>query len=407
MRNDLVSGREKTRTPWQIRAVGYALMGVVGLGVCELSAYLYLRMFAGYDGRHLMRYQFDDYKNIRLTPGYRDTRGVVHNGQGFRRSTDTARIKAAGVYRIFVMGGSTAYGLESMSRHGRRDYSVIRNDETIDHYLEQDLRRRLGHDRIEVINAAITSHYSHHHLIYLNQSILKYAPDMVVFIDGFNDYYAYQSDFDQFRDYAYQERAHRMMAYTDVGAWLSYSGWWLFRKSHMVHLAARTLQPFWLQWRNVGKTRSRIDIDRALRELRVNAESNFVKMIERSALILRHEKVVPVFTLQPELVLEQRKVLSRMERQLYEELGTEWQENFVEFKNRARPIVTEYARRAAEATGGLFFDLTDIFGGVEEDVYTDYCHLTPVGNKRLAEYLGERLLPVVRKTIAAGQSTQR
>ena len=53
-----------------------------------------------------MSYQFDDYKNIRLTPGYRNTRGVFHNRQGFRRSTDTARIKPAGVYRIFLMGGS-------------------------------------------------------------------------------------------------------------------------------------------------------------------------------------------------------------------------------------------------------------------------------------------------------------
>jgi hypothetical protein len=90
-------------------------------------------------------------------------------------------------------------------------------------------------------------------------------------------------------------------------------------------------------------------------------------------------------------------VLTAFERQIYRELDTEWQENFVEFKNRARPVVTEYARRAAEGSGALFFDLTDVFGGMEDDVYTDYCHLTPMGNKRLAEYLGEKLLPVVTK----------
>jgi len=406
MRHDLVSRRETMRTRWSVRAVGYVLVGLVAVGALELSAYLYLRVFTGYDGRHLMRYEFDDYKNIRLTPGYRNARGVAHNRQGFRRITDTSTVKAPGAYRIFVMGGSTAYGLESMSRYGQRQYSVIRNDETIDYFLEQDLRRRLGHDRVEVINAAVTSHFSHHHLIYLNQTILKYSPDMVVFIDGFNDYYAYQPGYDQFRDYAYQERAHRMMAYTDVGAWLSYSGWWLFRKSHMVHVTGRTLQPLWHQVRAVGKDRNRIDMDSALRELRINAEANFVKMIERSALILRHENVVPVFTLQPELVFRQQKVLSPLERQIYDELDTEWQENFVEFKNRARPIVADYARRAAEASGGLFADLTDIFGGVAEDVYTDYCHLTPMGNKRLAEYLGARLLPTVRKTIAARETSR-
>jgi lysophospholipase L1-like esterase len=381
-------------------------MGFLCLGVFELSAYLYLRIFTGYDGQHLMSYQFDDYKNIQLTPGYSNARGVFHNSQGFRRSTETSTIKPDGVYRIFLMGGSTAYGLQSMSGYGQQKYSVIRNDQTIDYYLERYFRERLGREGVEVINAAITSHYSHHHLIYLNQVILKYSPDMVVFIDGFNDYYEYQRGFDQFRDYAYRERVHQMLEAPSVEAWFSYSGWWLFRKSHMVHLAGRTLQPLWLRLRKMGKVRARIDVDQALRELRVNAEANFVKMIERTALILRRDNVVPVFTLQPELVFQQSKVLSPLERKIYHELDTEWQENYVEFKNRARPVVTEYARSAAEGSGALFFDLTDIFGGMADDVYTDYCHLTPMGNRRLAEYLGEKLLPLVGKQVHAGQRDQ-
>jgi lysophospholipase L1-like esterase len=67
--------------------------------------------------------------------------------------------------------------------------------------------------------------------------------------------------------------------------------------------------------------------------------------------------------------------------------------------------VTEYARGAAEGSGAPFFDLTDVFGGMEDDVYTDYTHLTPMGNKRLAEYLGEKLLPVVGKPLRAGKRT--
>ena len=398
MRNDVPESKKK-RLDWKVKLVGYVFMAVLCLGVLELASYLYLRHFLGYDGHHLMSYQFDDYKNIRLTPGYRNTRGVFHNLQGFRRSTDTARIKPAGVYRIFLMGGSAAYGLQSLSRYGQQKYSVIRNDETIDHYLERYLNEHLGVDRVEVINAAITSHYSHHHLIYLNQAILKYSPDMVVFFDGFNDYYAYQHGFDQFRDYAYQERAHQMLDSPSGEAWLSYTGWWLFRKSHMVHLAGRTLLPVWQAVRKIGGTRNRINVDESMKDLRVNAQGNFVKMIERSALILRHEKVVPVFTLQPELVFKQQKVLSPLEQLIYRELDTEWQENFVEYKNRARPVVTEYARTAAEGSGALFFDLTDIFGGMADDVYTDYCHLTPMGNKRIGDYLGAKLLPLVADTL--------
>jgi hypothetical protein len=330
--------------------VGCVLMVITGLTALELAAYGYLRMFTGYDGEHLMSYQFDDYKNIQLTPAYRNTHGVSHNKQGFRRSAETSRVKPPGVYRIFIMGGSTAYGLQSLSRYGREKYGVIRNDQTIDYYLERYLNEKLGADRVEVINAAITSHYSHHHLIYLNQTILKYAPDMVVFVDGFNDYYAYEPGFDQFKHYAYQERAHKMLDEPSVSAWLSYTGWWLFRKSYLVHVAGRAARPLLLQVQKIGKDRAVIDVEAALAQLRVNAKGNFVKMIERSAVILRQEKVAAVFTLQPELVFRQTKRLSPLEQRIFQELDTEWQVNFVDFKNRARPIVTESATLRRQVT---------------------------------------------------------
>jgi hypothetical protein len=38
--------------------------------------------------------------------------------------------------------------------------------------------------------------------------LVKYRPDMIAFVDGFNDCFA----FDEFRDYAYRERAHLYMA---------------------------------------------------------------------------------------------------------------------------------------------------------------------------------------------------
>ena len=58
-----------------------------------------------------MMHQFDDYKNIHPTLHYQDTRGVTHNAQGFRRTEDVSATKPSGTYRVFLMGGSTAYGL--------------------------------------------------------------------------------------------------------------------------------------------------------------------------------------------------------------------------------------------------------------------------------------------------------
>jgi hypothetical protein len=385
------------RTPisGRVKVTGYLIMGILCVGMFEILSYSYLRIIEGYDGTHLMNYQFDDYKNIQLTPEYRNTKGVIHNAQGFRRDENTSREKANGTYRIFVMGGSTAYGLGALTKTGRQKYPVIKNDETIDHYLEGFLKDRISQKRVEVINAAITSHFSHHHLIYLNQTVLKYHPDMVIFIDGFNDYYPSSKDFDQFRDYPYRKWSHLYLDEPTMKAWTAYTGWWLFRKSHFVHLVGKMLHPIWLDIQQIGAQQNRIDVDEALSNLSVNADLNFGKMIERNALILRHEGVVPVFTLQPEIEFRQKKTFTEIERNIMQELADHWQENFVEFKNQARTIVHDKMVQATQKTGAFFFDLTDIFGDLEGDIYTDHCHLTPIGNKRVAEYLGERVLSII------------
>lgn len=383
---------------WKVKVTACLLVTIFSLAVLELVCYAYLRVFEGYDGRFLMNYEFDDYKNIHPSPGYTNTKGVYHNAQGFRRKDDTPKEKPDNTYRIFIMGGSTGYGLGSLSQYGQDKYGLIRNDETIDHYLEQYLKGQIPHKHVEVINAAITSHQSHHHLIYLNQTILKYHPDMVIFIDGFNDYYPYQEGFDQFRDYAYQERAHLFMAEPTADAWLGYTGWWLFRKSHFVHLAAKSARPIWLYVKRIGRThvRKQIDVELALKALKANARMNFVKMVERNSLILKHEGVVGVFTVQPEIVFEQKKTFTKMENDILGEMKAHWQENFAEYKNRARPIVIDFMKRATSPNGSNFVDLTDPFEEMSEDAYTDYCHLTPMGNRRLAEYLARNILPLIQ-----------
>ena len=394
--NDTTLALARPAVSRRVKAIGYLLMVIVSCATLEIAAYGYLRLFEGYDGTHLMNYEFDDYKNIRLTPYYQNTKGIYHNGQGFRRNQETPKAKEEGVFRVFIMGGSTAYGLGSLSKYGQEKYSVIRNDETIDHYLEQYLAGKTAYKRVEVINAAITSQMSHHHLIYLNQTILKYNPDMIIFIDGFNDYYPITNGFDQFRDYAYQERVHQYMDDPSIGAWLGYTGWWLFRKSHFVHLASKSTLPLWLWIKSVGHRQARMDVEGALANLRENARDNFLKMVERNSLILKHEGVVPVFTVQPEIEFKQSKAFTKMEQDILQEMKTHWASNFSEFKNRARPMVLEYMQQTTARAGSFFIDLTDPFGGLKDDAYTDYCHLTPMGNKRLAEYLGERVLPLIR-----------
>ena len=375
---------------------GSILVLCFSLAFLEFLSYVYLRVGEGYDGRHLMMHQFDDYKNIHPTPHYQDTRGVTHNAQGFRRVEDVPTTKPPNTYRIFLMGGSTAYGLGSLSPQGALKYPVLNNNETIDHYVEEFLSHNIPYRRVEVINAGIPSHSSHHHLIYLNQTILKYHPDMVVFLDGTNDYYPWEKGYDQFRDYPYRQWSHLYLDEPSLKAWVSYTGFWIYRKSHLVYLAGKKLRPLWGAIQNIRQQpRLELDVDDALQNLEATAETNFLRMVERNALVLLHEGIVPVFTLQPDLLFEQRKSLTAFELERLAEFTNSKPINYPEFKNRARPIVAEKLKRVTSHVGASFVDLTDIFGGIKEDAFTDDCHLTPLANKTLAEYIGHRIVPFI------------
>lgn len=380
-----------------------ALLAVGALMFCalEVGACAYLKAFRGYDGEHLMSYQFDPYKTMRLTRGFRDTRGIQHNAQGFRASEPTPREKPPGTLRVFLMGGSTAYGIGGLSAAGKRAYPLIRNDETIDHYLERSLEGAVPGWRVEVVNAAITSFQSHHHLIYLNQAILEYDPDLIVFLDGFNDYYPIQPGFDQFRDYAYQQRAAVFMGEPTLRAWASYTAWWLVRKSAFFHMAGHAGRNLW-HLLTAERGENTIDVDRALENLRDNARRNWVQMVERNGLILDREGVDAIFALQPEIAFRQGKTFSELEETIYQEMLTHWPENYIDFKNRARPVVLELLREATAGTGAHPADLTDIYGEVEGDVYTDYCHLTPLGNRVLAEHLARQVGRLLRQRVGPG-----
>src|SRR5579859_5963059 len=127
---------------WKVALLVILLLTVVAAGL-EFGARLYLRETHGYDGEHLYQFAFDPYKNILPSPNYVDTRGIRHNSKGFRRSTEVNLTKPSGTYRIFLMGGSTAYGIGGLWPHIDTRYPVLKNSETIDAYLEQALSSAL------------------------------------------------------------------------------------------------------------------------------------------------------------------------------------------------------------------------------------------------------------------------
>ena len=130
------------------------------------------------------------------------------NSQGFRDRDTIAQAKPKDEVRIFLLGGSTAFG-----------YGSPDNNATISEYLEQRLEQRLQQqkaspklykpdllpfDKVEkqkylakpskikpgnyqVVNASVPGYASGNELAQLALQILKYKPDLIVILDGYED----------------------------------------------------------------------------------------------------------------------------------------------------------------------------------------------------------------------------
>lgn len=377
---------------------------VAGLvGLLEGSARVYLRVARGYSGGDFLQYRFDPYKNIRPVPDWEDTRGVVHNAQGFRRDGDVPREKPEGTLRIFLMGASTAYGTGGLWPHLQRDFPVLRNSETIDAYLETLLRQDFPGRSVEVVNAAIPSIWTHHHLIYLNQSILRYEPDLVIFLDGLNDHYYYDRGHDQFAAYAYNEQSHTIMGPPTVGSLVRMNAWWLFRVSAAAHVGIRALQGLKTVVRPPPPP-APIPMPSALEDLDLVFERNALAMIERNALLLQHEGIPALFLLQPMLILERERIprMPEVEQRLFEFNITATQENYEDFIRGAVPRVAGRIREVVEPLGARFVDLTGLYRDVGgEQIFTDYAHLTPRGNELLAQRIHGEVVDLLRREPSA------
>jgi lysophospholipase L1-like esterase len=385
---------------WKVRLFTAFLVLVVLL-VLQGAAHVYLRVARGYDGKHLMQYEFDPYKNILPTRNYVDTRGIRHNAVGFRRDGEVALAKPPNTLRIFLMGGSTAYGLGGVWPHIQRDFAVIKNDQTIDAALERRLRGAFPGKTVEVINAAITSTWTHHSLIYLYQSILKYDPDLILFLDGYNDFFITNSWHDQFASYAYARNAQVIMGDPTLSSFVTMNGWWFFREFALAHVLGRVAREAKVLLTPRGD-RSPIDTRREFEKLQTVFRANAGKTHERIAALLRHENVQAVFMLQPMLILERdRAEATPIEQRMFAFNVESYLPNYEGFMRLAAPWIVGEEAAMARRMGASFLDLTGVFKGVKGQMYTDYCHLTPLGNEVVAAAIATHITPLLSARIAA------
>jgi lysophospholipase L1-like esterase len=171
------------------KVILYAFISVfIIFFICEVGSRVWLHFFATLEQRQryglyaeLSPGEFPwtrhHYLNYYPTPNYK--LGLTsHNSLGYRNKEISLQ-KPKGVYRIAVLGDSTAYTL-----------MVEDNEKTFTAQLEKVLENKYGYKNVEVINAAVSGYNSWESLINLEFRVLDIEPDMVIVYQGPDDVHA-------------------------------------------------------------------------------------------------------------------------------------------------------------------------------------------------------------------------
>jgi hypothetical protein len=340
----------------------------------------------------------DEFTAYRMNPAY----GRVdrqHDAQGFRRDTDVSLEKPAETVRIFITGGSTAYGYTTnMPEYTDNRWRLLYNNQTIDYYLEQKLNQAFPAEHWEVINAAAPNFQMNQELAEIESVLLRYRPDCIILLDGHNDLDALwkhaNKDYDP---YAHVEGSEEFSLLANPGSFRSLLFFlvdWIHTNSAAFRIMQDHLRPREVPWRRAERRKDPVsnpvkfsDLTTLEKDTFATAQSQLafythtVRQIHR---ILDLDGVKVVFLLQPEVFLTHKQLTGSERRMLDDELATAGRTYCFQ---HLFPEIAASMTTVARQEGFLFLSLTDAFDQTSEQTFSDDAHLTPEGNRIVAEQL--------------------
>lgn len=351
----------------------------------------------------------DPWTAWRNSPYFRDTNGAKHNAQGFRRDSDVSVEKPPNTIRIFLLGGSAAYGDVGGYPEIDRHHSHLENDQLIDYYLEKKLNAAFPSKHWEVINAATMQFRFHQELALIESVLLRYHPDYLVMMDGYNDVIGLSLAPPNYDAYAATPNLNEfnLLANPSSGrSFLFFTTTWLQENSQLFRSLANHAQSRFTGSRReqLGKRPEFEDPVRiseltpkeqthfSIAESQVGEYAHVARQIYR---ISNLDGIKPVFLLQPVLILSHKPLSDSEERMRAYNLRLDGPSLAYSFE-QLYPRMASEMQHAAQADSFSFLDLTSVFDSTSQQTFSDYCHLTGDGNQIIAE----RVFQLLRDSFA-------
>lgn len=401
-----------------MRTFATVLAVIVITGVLlEGSSWMVLRLFSEQqDSLSSETHVFDAHRNHRLNPDFQfssDPRSRIHSEDGFRQAEPVSIVKPADTIRVVVLGTSALYGAGAYP-----PYPVHRplfNDETITHFLELNLNKMMqqqGHSQsVEVINAGVSAGRTFLHLVRLNDSILDYSPDVVVNLDGHNDFYVDKLG-DRWNSYSYSTnvlvdefngRTPFLSLFTTIRCFASYSNFF--------NLLEKGMKRVWHSTKAMGNPMPhtpRYDfrvLNGGASDIAEAARRSYIRDLWQIRKAGEYSGYDHCVILQPEVVFEEDHLLAdsdqRVKRLTIDLQGSRHIQLMEDVRSRL-PELFQEAGLEYHDLGAIASERTK-----DQSLYIDYCHLSPQGSSVLAGYMAEILYPMVLKRVSGEEKARQ
>jgi len=385
------------------------------IALVELSCCVYLKVRIVDPLPDGWAHIYSRYRTWELNPDYHSdfrTKGKkIHSPDGFREDKAVEKKKPEGTFRVIAMGASVLYGLGS---DGTQDYPytpALMNDATIDYFLEQmvneELAKRGVSKKVEIINAAVSGYHTFHHLIYLNEVLWEYEPDLVIFLDGHNDFYFTQPRNDWRAAAEGQEHVRRGLnqqtlsftAQMGVRFLARYSNFFAAIES-VVRLRTGGITA------DVPRPKDAEDVTTPAWKERVAKvmQQNFLRAYTQINALGKNAGFEVLVFLQPEIEYEDPDSLGPAEKHIFD-LRIK---HVAPSAPQAMRIIRSMLPDAFRGIGVPFSDMSTIATKPpsEAQLYVDYCHLSKDGSRVLAAKMTGPLVEKIVETLKAKGGSQ-
>jgi hypothetical protein len=425
------SGPPRTNRFARHKKTTIVLTVIAGLALIEAASYVVIAIKGHQDLRFQYRYNriLSGYTVFENVPNHSFRTSAIKtdpsepapvlDAHGFLCDAPVSRQKPPGTFRIVLLGGSAAFGAgQNVRYHSVHPYpdGVYSYPSSIAGRLKAYLSKHgAAGVRYEVINAAGFERRIHQSFLQYVSSIAPCHPDLVISLEGMNDVYSVVSgtpfdDVEQQLPFYVElyQRPHSLLNYSATYYVLSaaYDKWRnravTAETSPGDHVSAKTQRDASPAAPDPGRAQYQRDEPR----FRKNAE-RLLQITRQYFAVLQADRTRLLFVLQP--LLHRRKVnkqLSETEQRLARVLvpaaadpKSPVDENALVLMYAFDDFLSEAFHRAAEEHHVGYIDINaEITGlGPEVEFFTDYCHLTPDANDRVAQILGRAILAAPAK----------